>query len=148
MGPEVEQGVPAERPHGQRHQEGQQRAEEAAAQQRDEDDGQGGGQADEGDGQEPPAQCCEAGEMGTAGTGGCRTQGWGCRMGVLGDAGMGTPGLGMWGAGNLGMGDAGGGHSGMQEWSMQGWGGREWGHGDQMLEESRDGNEGTRDLES
>lgn len=139
VGPEVEQGVPAERPHGQCHQEGQQRVEEAAAQQRDEENGQGGGHADEGDGQEPPAQCCEVGETGTARAGGCRTQGWGS----LGMQGWGPR---DWGCGV--MGTWGWRHSGMQEWSMQRWGGRDWGHGDQMLVGSRDGAEGTGDLES
>lgn len=58
VGPEVQQRIPAERPHRQRHQEGEQSVELPPAQQRHHGHSQGGRDADEGDGQQSPSQSC------------------------------------------------------------------------------------------
>lgn len=58
MGDEVQEGVAAQRAHGQRHQEAEEELEENFVHERDEDDAEQRQQADDGDGEEPADPRC------------------------------------------------------------------------------------------
>lgn len=58
VGEEVQEGVPTQSAHSQRHQEAEEELEEDSVHERDEDDAEQGQQTDDGDGQEPTDPRC------------------------------------------------------------------------------------------